>query len=201
MSQRTTAKNKHKGTKIFSLSLYFFFGFVFWLWVINFTKSSDSSTGNSAIKSSSASSQISISPTQLQSEGIVQTQHQSSNLSDLSAPSLHPSIPFFRNPVLNLLSHPLHQSSFQQLSIDETLYRLHQTKECQHLPIFITMAKIASPIYAQLVENFQYTMERYNLLRCSLLICLNDLNCLNFCQEFSFPCYNYNESNEVNISQ
>lgn len=101
------------------------------------------------------------------------------------------------DPMLSLLRHPLHQISFQNLSIDELLFQLHQRKECRALPIFITMAKIASPIYAQLVENFYYTMLRYNLLDCSLLICLNDPNCLRFCQSSSFPCYNYVEANQV----
>jgi hypothetical protein len=96
-----------------------------------------------------------------------------------------------------LLSHPLHQSSFHNLSIEELLFQMHQRSECLGLPIFITMAKIASPIYAQLVENFQFTMLRYDLLRCSLLVCLNDLSCSQFCRQSSFPCYDYTQPQEV----
>jgi hypothetical protein len=97
----------------------------------------------------------------------------------------------------SLLAHPLHLPSFRNLSIEEVLFRMHQRQECQGLPIFITMAKIASPIYAQLVENFQFTMIRYDLLGCSLLICLNDPSCVTFCGDSSFPCFDYFEFGEV----
>lgn len=105
---------------------------------------------------------------------------------------------FIQNNNNNVFSHPLFDFN-QNLQLDEVLYKMYQRNECKNLPIFVTMAKIGSPIYAQLVENFHYTMMKYNLFECSLLICLDDPKCLDFCSKFSFPCYNYSDSENVCI--
>jgi hypothetical protein len=95
----------------------------------------------------------------------------------------------------SLKAHPLHDfpNNGKGISIEDLLVHMHQHPKCRNIPLIITMAKVGSPIYWQLVENFQYTMAKYELAECSLLICLDDQPCLHMCQNASFPCYNYED--------
>jgi hypothetical protein len=49
------------------------------------------------------------------------------------------------------------------------------TPACENIPIFLTMATVGSDIYWELVQNFVFTMVKYGVSSCSLVICVSDL--------------------------
>ena len=55
-----------------------------------------------------------------------------------------------------LKEHPIHDfPAHSNVSIQDLLFHMSRQKQCEQTPIIITMAKVGSPIYWQLVENFQ----------------------------------------------
>ena len=91
----------------------------------------------------------------------------------------------------NASIHTLFRISSGITTLEDTLLYLQQQTTCRESPIFVTMAAVGSDIYWQLIENFMYTMERFQLLSCSLMICVSDDYCYKKCTENRFPCYNY----------
>mmetsp|Transcript_2796 Transcript_2796/g.4216 ORF Transcript_2796/g.4216 Transcript_2796/m.4216 type:complete len:608 (+) Transcript_2796:311-2134(+) len=79
------------------------------------------------------------------------------------------------------------------VSVEELLVRMHSLEKCRDKPLFISMGKVGSPVYWQLVENFEYTMAKYDLAECSLLVCISDPSCMRRCIDSSFPCINYED--------
>eukprot|EP01034_Spumella_vulgaris_P027166 gene27166-33849_t len=55
------------------------------------------------------------------------------------------------------------------------------------------MATVHDDLYWQLIENFMYTMVKFNISACSIVICVSDPKCMKLCDEAHFPCYNYVE--------
>jgi len=53
------------------------------------------------------------------------------------------------------------------------------------------MATVGDELYWQLIENFVYTMVKFNTSECSVVICVSDSNCMNKCKDSFFPCYDY----------
>jgi len=47
--------------------------------------------------------------------------------------------------------------------------------------------------YRQLIENFVYTMVKFDVSDCALVICVSDTNCMNQCRDNFFPCYDYRD--------
>ena len=92
----------------------------------------------------------------------------------------------------NASSHALFRIPSGITTLEDTLLYLQQQAVCRESPIFVTMAAVGSDIYWQLIENFMYTMERFQLLSCSLMICVSDANCYKKCLQNRFPCFNYN---------
>lgn len=41
------------------------------------------------------------------------------------------------------------------------------------------------------IENFVYTMAKFNLSSCTIMVCVSDPKCMRLCAESSFPCYDY----------
>ena len=76
-------------------------------------------------------------------------------------------------------------------SICRTMLSLSQQPECQHLPIFLTMASVGDELYWQLIENFVYTLVKFELVQCALVICVSDAYCMKLCRESLFPCFDY----------
>ena len=75
--------------------------------------------------------------------------------------------------------------------LEEVLVYLHSRPECRDKPIFTSMANVGSEMYWQLIENFVYTMAKYNLADCTLMICVSDPHCIELCRASNFPCFDY----------
>ena len=91
--------------------------------------------------------------------------------------------------------HPLFKimSKDPTAAIDDVLVEMQQFPKCVGRPIMITMAKIGTPLYWQLVENFIYSMTKFDIVECSLMVCIADPHCVELCQQSSFPCYHYDD--------
>jgi hypothetical protein len=63
------------------------------------------------------------------------------------------------------------------------------------------MASIGSDIYWQMIENFMYTMERFSLLSCSIMVCVSDDNCFRQCKDHMFPCFDYHHRVDGNSNK
>ena len=79
------------------------------------------------------------------------------------------------------------------LPLDEVMVSLQREPVCFQKPIFLSMATVGDDLYWQLIENFVYTMVKFNLSSCSIVICVSDPNCMKMCRAALFPCYNYQE--------
>lgn len=91
-----------------------------------------------------------------------------------------------------LKKHPIFDSSASQLhDLDEMMTFLSASPSCSQTPIFLTMATIGNELYWQLVENFVYTLVKYKLSDCALIVCVSDALCMRKCGDYSFPCFNY----------
>lgn len=76
-------------------------------------------------------------------------------------------------------------------SLEDVLVYLHEHAACRDKPIFSTMANVGSDLYWQLIENFVYTMAKYGLTDCTLMICVSDPYCMELCRSSYFPCFDY----------
>jgi hypothetical protein len=85
-----------------------------------------------------------------------------------------------------LSSHP-YFSLHADLELHMYMLYLSKTLQCQGKPIVITMAKVKSPLYWSLIENFIYTMLKFDLYHCSVMVCISDESCMKLCRENSFP--------------
>ena len=43
-----------------------------------------------------------------------------------------------------------------------------------------------------MIENYIYTLVKFDLLHCAIMVCVSDLNCMRMCRENNFPCYDFN---------
>jgi hypothetical protein len=81
------------------------------------------------------------------------------------------------------------------LALDEVMYFLQKQSVCRRKPIFLSMATVGDDLYWQLIENFVYSMVKFDLSSCSIVICVSDQKCMDACRSASFPCYNYQDHN------
>ena len=44
------------------------------------------------------------------------------------------------------------------------------------------------------IENFVYTMAKFDVSSCTVMVCVSDPLCMKLCAESSFPCYDYQHS-------
>ena len=92
-------------------------------------------------------------------------------------------------------NHPLNKlisnRSLESYSLEDAMFYLYSQPQCKNKPIFTSMAQVGSDLYWQLIENFIYTMVKFNLIDCSIMICVTDQNCMNLCKKSGFPCYYY----------
>ena len=79
-----------------------------------------------------------------------------------------------------------------------TLQYIKSQPQCHNKPVFLTMATVGDELYWQLIENFIYTMIRFDLIECALVVCVSDDKCMKLCSENSFPCYNFHSTQTVN---
>ncbi len=94
-----------------------------------------------------------------------------------------------------LSNHPIHSMNTSDMELQDLVVRLGSNSDCKinNIPIFISMANIGSigSLYWELVENFIYSMVKFKLINCTLLICVSDKKCFEACQKYKFPCYYY----------
>ena len=96
-----------------------------------------------------------------------------------------------RHPLLQSDS-PIHESNRKEnATLADVMMFIDSRPVCSHLPIFLTMATVGDDLYWQLIENFVYTMVKFEISDCSLVICVSDEKCMRMCEESSFPCYDY----------
>lgn len=76
-------------------------------------------------------------------------------------------------------------------SLEDTMLYMSQHPACLKTPIFLTMATVGDDLYWQLIENFVYSMVKFEISNCSLVICVSDPKCMRLCNENDFPCYDY----------
>lgn len=88
-------------------------------------------------------------------------------------------------------SHAMFTKPTSVVALEDVFSHMQAQDACRDSPIFVTMASVGSDIYWQLIENFIYTMERFSLLPCALMICVSDQLCVDLCREHGFPCYDY----------
>lgn len=103
-----------------------------------------------------------------------------------------------------LKAHPLFNimSKNPNSKIENVLIEMQAFEKCIGQPIIITMAKIGTPLYWQLVQNFVYSMAKFDVVECSLMVCISDAHCMKLCQQSSFPCYQYDDhSGEISAFQ
>jgi hypothetical protein len=79
--------------------------------------------------------------------------------------------------------------SISTYSMEDAVFYLHNQRECKNKPIFISMAQVKTDLYWQLIENFVYTMVKFSLSDCSVMICVTDKRCMDLCKKSGFPCY------------
>jgi hypothetical protein len=41
------------------------------------------------------------------------------------------------------------------------------------------------------IENFIYTMAKFNVSACTLMVCVSDPKCMQLCAAADFPCYDF----------
>lgn len=96
-----------------------------------------------------------------------------------------------------LKEHPLHKlqgSAKLAHNLEETMSLLYNSSSCRNKPLFLSMATVGDDLYWQLIENFVYTMVKFDTIHCSLVICVSDAKCMKMCKENNFPCYSFQSS-------
>ena len=63
--------------------------------------------------------------------------------------------------------------------------------ECNHKPLFLTIAHIKTRLYWQLVENFFYTMDKFGHRKCASLICISGISDLFVITQYFYIVSNY----------
>lgn len=96
-----------------------------------------------------------------------------------SHPLLQPESPVYRN------------SGESSATLEEAMMHIRNHPVCKNMPIFLTMATVGDDLYWQLIENFVFSMVKFEISDCSLVICVSDAKCMNLCRENSFPCFDY----------
>ncbi len=76
----------------------------------------------------------------------------------------------------------------------DTMVDLYNSPQCKNSPVYLTMASVGDELYWQLIENFIYSLVKFDVISCGLVICVSDPHCMELCQDSLFPCFNYRES-------
>jgi hypothetical protein len=65
--------------------------------------------------------------------------------------------------------------------LPDAMLHIQRDPVCVGKPIFMTMATVGDDLYWQLIENFVYTLVKFNVSDCSLVICVSDPHCMELC--------------------
>jgi hypothetical protein len=87
--------------------------------------------------------------------------------------------------------HKIDKDVLKHMAMDEVMLYISTQPQCKNIPLFATMASVGSDLYWQLIENFIYTMVKFGLSDCTIMICVTDLQCMSLCQQSGFPCFSY----------
>ena len=68
-------------------------------------------------------------------------------------------------------AHPAH-SIPPTMQLDEYMHFLSKQPQCLNKPIFITMARVQSNLYWQLIEGFFHSMFAFGHLPCAVMVCV-----------------------------
>lgn len=93
-----------------------------------------------------------------------------------------------------LEKHPLYQNkAFDKYkhSLEDVMYYIKNSPMCTQQPVYITLATVGDDLYWQLIENFVYSLVKFEVSECSLVVCVSDLKCMQMCDDAKFPCFNY----------
>jgi hypothetical protein len=66
----------------------------------------------------------------------------------------------------------LSPSALSTMKLEDVIDRLHSHPACASLPVIVSMATVFSDLYWQLIENFIYTMVKFDLIQCALMVTL-----------------------------
>lgn len=78
-----------------------------------------------------------------------------------------------------------------RMKLEEVMSFLQAHKNCDKKPIIMSMASVGTDLYWQLIENFVYSMVKFDFISCSIMVCVSDPKCMKLCDESTFPCYDY----------
>ena len=92
-------------------------------------------------------------------------------------------------------SHPFNHlpanQTIGELSLQEAMLYLSKQPQCKKKPIFTSMAQVGTDLYWQLIENFIFSMVKFSISDCSVMICVTDMHCMDLCKKAGFPCLYY----------
>jgi hypothetical protein len=84
--------------------------------------------------------------------------------------------------------------TLDKMALEEAMFYLFHQPQCKEVPIFTSMAQVGNDLYWQLIENFIYTMVKFSLSDCSVMICVTDQHCMDMCKKSGFPCLHYDHN-------
>lgn len=84
--------------------------------------------------------------------------------------------------------------TLDKMPLEEAMFYLFHQPQCKEIPIFTSMAQVGNDLYWQLIENFIYTMVKFSLSDCSVMICVTDPHCMDLCKKSGFPCLSYDHN-------
>jgi len=93
-----------------------------------------------------------------------------------------------------LMKHPLilnGNMTTPNVPLEDVINFLSKESYCKGLPVIFSMAAVGSDLYWQLIENFIFSMVRFDLIHCSMMVCVSDSHCMDLCRQSNFPCYDY----------
>jgi len=76
----------------------------------------------------------------------------------------------------SFMQHPLHSLEREGIPLVEYLKVLSSQPECENRPIAMSMARVQSPLYWQLIEGFFHSMFFFDHLSCSVMICITGVS-------------------------
>ncbi len=76
-------------------------------------------------------------------------------------------------------------------SLTNAMVKLYNDPVCKNTPLYLTMASVGDELYWQLIENFIYSLVKFHLSSCGMVICVSDEKCMELCADSFFPCFNY----------
>lgn len=81
--------------------------------------------------------------------------------------------------------------------LSEAMATVSRSESCGNRPVFLGMATAKDDLYRQLIDNFFYSLTRFHLSGCGMLVCVSDPSCVSLCQQRKFACYNYTENKDT----